>query len=184
MSPARLIQKLKQGDRIALNRAIDQYTSYISAVAWHAMGPAATAEDVEEVVSDTFLVLWSSRDTLDTVQNLKAWLAAVARNKAVDWLRRAPPIPLSLDSLEIQGCAVQESELERRMFSAALRQTVEALEPPDDQLILRFYYEEEALKDIAKELGLSVPAAKTRLHRARKRLKESLMKGGLADGAY
>ena len=184
MDDTRLIQKLMQGDRIALNRAMDRYASYLSAVAWNAMGPAATAEDVEEVVSDAFLALWSHREALGAVQDLKAWLAAVTRNKAVDRLRRSPPAALSLDGLEVQDSAALEADVERRIFAAALRQAVEALEPPDDQLVLRFYYEQEKLKDIAKALGLSLPAAKTRLHRARKRLKENLTKGGLADGAY
>ena len=69
------------------------------------------------------------------------------------------------------------------MFADALRRAVEGLPPPDDQLVLRFYYEEEKLKDIARDLGLSVPAAKSRLCRARRRLKEILIKGGLANGA-
>ena len=68
------------------------------------------------------------------------------------------------------------------MFAHALRQAVEGLPPPDDQLVLRFYYEGEKLKDVARDLGLSVPAAKSRLCRARKKLKEILTEGGLADG--
>ena len=67
------------------------------------------------------------------------------------------------------------------MFAAGLRQAVEDLPPPDGQLVFRYYYEEEKLKDIAKDLGLSVPAAKSRLLRARRKLKEVLTRGGLAN---
>lgn len=93
MNDKKLAQKLKQGDRLALNRAMDAYTNYLSTVAWNAMGPSARLEDVEEVVSDTFLTLWSRRDSLQPEQGLKPWLAAVARNRAVDRLRAAPPAP-------------------------------------------------------------------------------------------
>ena len=181
MNDKKLAQRLKRGDRLALNRVMDAYTGYLSAVVWRALGPAATAEDVEEIVSDTFLALWSRRDSLDPEQGLKSWLAAVARNRAVDRLRAAPPPPLSLDD-ETAGGKSPEEELERRMFADALRRAVEGLPPPDDQLVLRFYYEEEKLKDIARDLGLSVPAAKSRLCRARRKLKEILIKGGLANG--
>ena len=182
MNDKKLAQKLKRGDRLALDRAMDTYTAYLSAVVWNAMGPAASAQDVEEVVSDTFLALWSRRDSLRPEQGLKPWLAAVARNRAVDRLRAAPPRPLPLDEAGEAGGPGPEDELERRMFAEALRRAVEALPPPDDQLVLRFYYEGEKLKDIAGDLGLSLPAAKSRLCRARRRLKEILIKGGLADG--
>ena len=161
MNEQKLIHKLKQGDRLALDRAMDTYTPYLAAVVWRALGPAASAEDVEEIVSDAFLALWSHRDSLRP-DGLKSWLAVVARNRAIDRLRAAPPTPLPL-------------------FSDALRRAVEALPPPDGQLVLRYYYEEEKLKDIARDLDLSVPAAKSRLLRARRRLKEVLVKGGLAD---
>ncbi len=182
MDDRKLAQKLKQGNRLALDRAMAAYTPYLSTVVWNALGPAASAQDVEEVVSDAFLALWSRRDSLQPEQGLKPWLAAVARNRAIDRLRAARPAPLPLHEAETAGGPTPEQDLERQMFAHALRQAVEGLPPPDDQLILRFYYEEEKLKDVARDLGLSVPAAKSRLCRARKKLKEILTEGGLADG--
>lgn len=182
MNEKKLAQRLKRGDRLALDRAMDAYTRYLSTVVWNAMGPAARAEDVEEIVSDTFLALWSRRDRLDPEQGLRSWLSAVARNRAIDRLRAARPASLPLEEAEAADSSTPEQDLERRMFADALRRAVEGLPPPDDQLVLRFYYEEERLKDIAQDLGLSVPAAKSRLSRARRRLKEILIKGGLADG--
>lgn len=182
LNDEKLARRLRRGDRLALDRAMDVYTAYLSKVVWNAMGPAAKAQDVEEVVSDAFLALWAHRGELDPEQGVKPWLAAVARNRAVDRLRAARPAPLPLDEARERGGPSPEQDLERRMFAQALRQAVEALPHPDDQLVLRFYYEEEKLKDIARDLGLSVPAAKSRLSRARKKLKEILTKGGLADG--
>lgn len=182
MNEAKLVQRLQRGDRLALNRAVDTYTPYLSTVVWRAMGPKAAPEDVEEVVSDAFLTLWRNRDSLKPEQGVKSWLAAVARNAAIDRLRKAVPAILPLDDVEASGGPTPEEKLEQRMFAAALHHAVENLEPPDDQLILRFYYEGEKLKDIAADLGLSASTARTRLHRARQKLKHQLIKGGLADG--
>ena len=182
MDEKKLARRLQKGDRLALNRAMDGYTPYLSAVVWRVLGPAAVPEDVEEVVADAFLALWRSRDKLDPNQGVKAWLAAVARNGATDRLRTAAPAALPLEEAQPSGGPGPEEALERRMFADALRREVEALEPPDDALVLRFYYEEEKLKDIAADLGLSLSAAKTRLHRARRKLKDQLTKGGLAHG--
>lgn len=184
MDEQKLARRLRRGDRLALDQAMEFYTPYLSAVVWRALGPAAVQEDVEEIVSDAFLSLWRSRDKLESERGVKSWLAAVARNKAIDRLRTSPPAPLPLSEAEQRGGPRPDEELERRLFADALRREVEALESPDRELILRFYYEGEKLKDAARDLGLSVPAAKTRLHRARQKLKNRLQEGVLADGAH
>ncbi len=71
---------------------------------------------------------------------------------------------------------------ERREFAAALFAAVEALGEPDRSLVEGYYYEDRRLKDLARALGLSPAQAKTRLFRARQRLKITLTKGGSADG--
>lgn len=103
-------------------------------------------------------------------------------NRAIDRMRTNPPPPVPLEDGLPAGGPSPEEELERRAFAGALLQAVEALPPPDNELVYRFYYEEERLRDIARDLGLSVPAAKSRLCRARRKLKAILIKGGLADG--
>lgn len=183
MTEAKWIQKLQAGDRFALNRAMDTYTPYLSAVVWRVMGPAATAQDVEEVVSDAFLALWSHRETLSPEKGLKPWLAAVARNKAIDALRASPLPSLPLETAEEKAGPGLDQEVERRMFAARLWSAVEELGPPDDALVFRFYYEGDRLKNIAADLGLSLPAAKVRLHRARQKLKGILTKGGAENGS-
>lgn len=184
MEEQKLAQRLRQGDRFALNRAMDAYTSYLSSVVWRAMGPAATAQDVEEVVSDAFLALWRHREELVPEKGVKSWLAAVARNRAIDRLRSSPLPSLPLDAAEEAASGTSpDQELEQRMSAARLWAAVEQLGPPDDVLVTRFYYEGDKLKDIAAGLGLSVPAAKTRLCRARRKLKVILTEGGTADGA-
>lgn len=184
MEEHKLAQRLRQGDRFALDRAMDAYTPYLSSVVWRAMGPAATAQDVEEVVADAFLALWRHREELLPEKGVKSWLAAVARNKAVDRLRASPLPSLPLEAAEEAASgASPDRELEQRIFAQRLRSAVEQLGPPDDVLVTRFYYEGDKLKDIAAALGLSVPAAKTRLCRARQKLKRILTEGGTADGA-
>ncbi len=56
---------------------------------------------------------------------------------------------------------------------------MEGLDEPDRTLFLRYYYHGDKLKDIARALGLTQAAAKQRLFRGRKALRETLTKGGL-----
>ena len=87
MDEAALIRGLRASDRHALEEAVGQYTHYLTAVAARAMACAPDREDLEEVVSDTFLALWRFRDNLDPERPLRPWLAVAARNLAVSRLR-------------------------------------------------------------------------------------------------
>ncbi len=55
---------------------------------------------------------------------------------------------------------------------------MESLGEPDTSLIVRYYVQQEKLKDVAAELGLNLSTAKSRLRRGRQRLKEILTQGG------
>ena len=83
MDETGLVLALAQGDRAALEDTIRRYTHYVAAVAARALAPEPLREDLEEVVSDTFLALWRSRESLDPVRSLRPWLAVTARNLAI-----------------------------------------------------------------------------------------------------
>lgn len=176
MDERALVKKLNRGSRSALNTAVERFTPYVSAVILRPLAGRACREDVEELCADVFVALWTHADTLDPEQGLRPWLAAVARNKATDRLRRSRPgVPIPEDAPD--PSPGPEELAQRRDQSARLWAAVDALEEPDRTLFLRYYYEEDKLKTIAAELGLSETAAKQRLFRGRKALKAVLQEG-------
>ena len=62
------------------------YTPYLYAVVTNVLGGVLGEEDAEEIVSDSFAALWYSRERVEG-ESLKAYLAAIARNRAKDRLR-------------------------------------------------------------------------------------------------
>ena len=173
MDERMFIKKLNRGSRSALDQAIQRYTPYVSAVILRALAGRACREDVEELCADVFVALWSHAHQLDPEQGLRPWLAAVARNRAIDWLRRQrPAAPIPEDAPD--PAPGPEELAQRRERSARLWAAVDALGEPDRTLFMRYYYEEDKLKTIAAELGLSQTAAKQRLFRGRKALRAAL----------
>ena len=179
MDEGRLAERLRRRSRSALEQAIRHYTPYVSVIAWRVLGDRARREDVEEVVSDVFLALWAHAGELDPDQGLRPWLGAVARNKAADRLRRLPEAPLPLPEEAPAPRGRPEEEAEQREWAALLWDAVDALEEPDRTLFLRHYYYGEKLKDVARDLGLKLSTAKSRLHRGRKLLRAQLTEGGV-----
>ena len=177
MEEKKLVERLQKRSRSALERAIDRYTPYVGVTVWRVLGGTASREDLEEVVSDVFLSLWLHAGELDADQGLRPWLGTVARNKAVDRLRRAgASLPLP-EEAPAPGPGPQEAA-ERMEQAEVLWRAVEALGEPDSALFLRHYWYGEKLGDAARALGLSTVAAKTRLSRGRKKLKDILTRGG------
>ena len=130
MDDQALIRALQAGERAALRRTMEVYAGYTSAVLGNTLRGQASREDLEELLSDVFLSLWRSREGLDPDKSLKSWLAAVARNRAVDFLRRkreTHPVPDGLPD----PAPGPEEQAERREAEERLRALVEDMEEPD-----------------------------------------------------
>lgn len=168
-----LIQQIKTGSQKALETVIDRYGSYVKAIAANIIKPSMTDADVEEVVSDVFLSLWSHPGDPDR-GSLKGYLAAITRNKARDRLRRFHiEIPLENDFLEVP---VEDScrQIELAQLKQAVKQMVDRLEKPDRTILLRYYYFYQKTDAIARDMGMNPATVRTKLARSRQKLKEWL----------
>ena len=168
-----LIQQIKTGSQKALETVIDRYGSYVKAIAANIIKPPMTDADVEEVVSDVFLSLWSHPGDPDR-GSLKGYLAAITRNKARDRLRRFHiEVPLENDFLEVP---VEDScrQIELAQLKQAVKQMVDRLEEPDRTILLRYYYFYQKTDAIAQDMGMNPATVRTKLARSRQKLKEWL----------
>ena len=181
MDDQELIQGLRENRRSALEQAMERYAGYAAAVLGRTLGAGASREDLEELLSDVFLSLWRHRMDLDPEKPLKSWLAAVARNRAVDFLRRKKETHPVSDGLPDPSPGPEE-QAERRETEERLRALVEEMEEPDRTLFLRYYYGEEPLEEVCRALKMRPSTARSRLCRGRKRLKQQLNReGGMLD---
>ena len=98
-----ILHKMQTGDPSGLESLMDIYIPYVSTVVWNILRGAMSQEDGEEVVSDVFLAAWQQSSELKP-GFVKGWLAAVARNKAKNKLRKmGKTLPLEDDFLDIPG---------------------------------------------------------------------------------
>ena len=77
----KLLHNLKSKKRNSLEDVIKLYTPYVSVVIYNTIGSIAPKEDVDEVISDTFLQLWRNADSIDEEKGcIRSYVGAVARN--------------------------------------------------------------------------------------------------------
>lgn len=173
MQERELLKKLCRHRPQALETAIRQYGIYVAAVARSVLGLSGTTEDAEEITADVFYALWVHADTV-WPGKLKPWLGAVARNRAKDVLRkRRPTLPMDEDVLSIPAESLEEQAVLEAQKQALLA-AVESMKEPDREIFLRYYYYFETMEEIALRLEMPVGTVKAKLHRGRKRLKDTL----------
>ena len=182
MEDQKLLSRLKKDDASAMDAVVHKYAGYVYAIVRNVIRESLRQEDAEELVSDTFLSLWTHRKEFKPI-SLRAYLAAIARNAAVDRLRALKiTLPMDDDVLQLSdGTAGLDPLIMQRELDAVVREAVTAMSQPDREIFLRYYYYCQKAQEIAKDMGLNTSAVTTRLFRGRKKLKSYLMERGYCD---
>ena len=177
----RLLLMLKRRKRGALEKTIDLYTPYVSVVVYNTAGAALMKEDIEEIVSDVFIALWKNAETLDFNKgNLRAYLAATARNMAKNRIRTVKEIEElneNIVSLSDEPAESAEEQEQRELLLSLIKELGE----PDSEIFLRYYWYDEKISYISAVTGVKASTVKTKLKRGREKLKKMLCKRRYGD---
>ena len=132
------------------------------------LGDRAAAEDV---VAQAYERAYRKRRTYDPARGSeRAWLFGIARNAALDELRRRRKVvPIALDPAD-DVLTAPEDDADRR---ATVRAAMAALAPRDRELVALKYQADLSAAGIARVLGVSESTVGTRLHRAMTKLREA-----------
>lgn len=185
-SDLELVQRIKRGDDQAFREMVERYTARVYSLSY---GVLRNAEDSEEATQDTFLTLYRKIGTFDESKKFFSWFYRVALNSAYSRARRRKPgTTVSLDDYlpqfggngheaspqfsawvdGIEDEAIAKDLAERaEQFIAELPQTYR-------DAIWMVDVEEMKPADVADTLEISMPALKSRLHRARLYVRQRL----------
>lgn len=171
-----LMAQAQDGDRDAYRRLLVEITPYLrSLAARHHRNPS----DVEDTVQDILLTVHAIRHTYDPTRPFAPWLAAIAKRRIVDRLRRqgrAGAREVALEA-EHETFAAPEANLQERTWDRrALREAVASLPAGQRQAVSMLKLQEMSLKEASARSGMSVVALKVATHRALKSLRKILGK--------
>ena len=148
-----------------LDYIIEEYSSYIYTVVENIVGASLPKEDKEEIVSDSFYLLWKFQSKINT--NLKAYLSAIARNCALSRLRKTSINYNYDDNYEI-GYTIDFDNI------LIIKEKLKKL-TTEEQKIFEYYYTLGLkINEISKKLNKTNSYIKIKLYRIRKKLKEEL----------
>ena len=172
------IKSYKNNNKLNLEEIISKYSGYVYKVIENAAKQNLSKEDIEEIIADTFFVLWKNKEKLEEGKILSSYLAGITRNLVREKARNKH-INLSLSNYEN---IVEENKIdliyEEREKIEAIETILNKMSKEDITIFNLYYYEERKIKEIAKILNFSEFKIKSRLYRIRKKIKKELEKGG------
>ena len=177
------VDKARNGDADAFNRLVSQYERKIFRLAKHI---TQNDEDAEDVLQESFLKAYSHLVDFNGQSKFYTWLVRIAVNESLMKLRKRKsdktvPLDEPLDTGEdtvMREIAVwdenPEQQYSREELGTILDEAVQGLRPAFRTVFVLRDIEELSTEETAESLGISVPAVKSRLLRARLQLREKL----------
>lgn len=170
-------------EEAAIDHTKEKYGSYCAAIAGNILGDH---QDVEEILSDTWLRAWNTIPP-KRPEHLKLYLARIARNLAFDRFRAdrrdkrgGGEMTLALEELKecLPAPGNPEEQLAARELQASINSFLRTLAPRDRDIFLLRYFSVESTNHIAQTFRLSEAGIRTVLSRTRRKLKDHLEKEG------
>lgn len=183
MDDSMIIKMLHDRNEQALSAIRAEYGALCLALCQRLLGSSA---DAEECLNDVLMEVWQSVPPQQP-KNLRAYLVAAARRRAVDRLRAdtaakrgGKQYQLALDELSDVLAAPErvEETADAHALSAAVQQFLRECSPGTRQMFMQRYYLAMPLQEIAQMRGMTSGAVKAQLRRTRTRLREYLQREG------
>ena len=172
-----------ENETLDIDMLIDDYYSYIYIVVKNGISINISQEDMEEIISDTFVAFWKNSKYLRKDLLVKPYLKGIAKN-LIKNKYRDNNINVSIENYE--NTLVEDFDiddiLESNEKNELIIDTLKTLNKNEYSIFMMYYYEGKNIKEISKKLNLSVGNVKTILHRVRKKIKRNLEEGGYSYG--
>ncbi|HEV3151867.1 MAG TPA: sigma-70 family RNA polymerase sigma factor [Acidobacteriaceae bacterium] len=158
-----MLTRIEQRDENAMEEIFRRYSGPVYSVALRVLRDSSQAEDV---LQEVFLQLW--RKPAAFVQNrgsLGAWLVVIARNRAIDVLRRRKPSD-SVDDVVLASTVNVADEAERNTMMEKVRRVIADLPMEQRKSLELAYFEGLSHTEIASRTGDPLGTVKTRIRQA------------------
>ena len=169
-----LVERLQRRDPQALAELYDRYGRLAYSLIVRVVRDGALAEDL---VQETFLRVWNRAQGFDAQRGaLGPWLLAVARNRAIDYLRSASGRERNALELEEVDHPSLYTDMERDILASdkarMIRAALEKLAPNQREVIELAYFEGLTQTEMAERMGQPLGTVKTWVRTALKNLRE------------
>ena len=177
------VAQARGGDASAFEELVRMYEAPVYRLALRMCGESAA----DDVTQEAFLAAWRALPDFRGDCRFSTWLYRLTTNAGIDWLRREKRYRSTDDVTELElpdDAPSPQEQAEQSETQSAVRRALSRLSEEHRQVLLLRYMQELDYSEIAAALAVSEGTVKSRISRAKTRLKEILSgAGNLSDAA-
>lgn len=169
------MQKIRSGDKQGLQEIYEEYIGLIYTIVKDVL---KSKENAEDVTSDFFIKLWDRADTFQSGRGHKTWITTIARNMAIDYLRKYGKEEIREFSEEPEtdaafgGHAELDSPVEREVLAdMTITEALSGLKENEKQIMNMKILGDMTFQEIAGTLRISIGTVTWRYQNAVKKLR-------------
>ena len=171
----RLAEKLKKHDEKALAQMIEQQSRFVACVIFNTSKGSLSKEDIEEVTADVFVTLWNNADKVQEGR-LKGYLCSIAKTRTLNKIKSLHnKTVLSIDDYEPEDDFSIADETEKKDLHRELKEVIREIPLPDREILIRYYYYDQTVSQIAQQMDINLETVKSKLRRTREKIKAKLI---------
>ncbi len=173
-----LIQRTLEGDQQAFTKLVEKYQEQVHILAWQKIGDFHIAQ---EITQDVFLTAYQKFHTFTHYRQFAGWLYVVTNRKCIAWHRKKKIETQSIDETNpaeleevyfSEYTTHQREEAGKERRRTIVHKLLSKLQESERIVMSLYYLAEMSCEEIAEFLGVSPNTVRSRLHRARIRLKK------------
>lgn len=171
------LDSFEEEDTLNIEKVISKYNSYIYKILKNSL---SNELDIEETLSDVFLIFWKNYKRLDKEIPVKPYLIGITKNLIK---KKYANYNIDITNIELfDNSIISSVDIERLIEnnekSKIVSDTLANVKDIDKNIFMMFYYNQKKIKKIAKILKISEPKVKISLYRTRKLIKKNLKERG------
>lgn len=145
------MRRIQKGDKTGLKEIYEAYISYIYAIIW---GIVRNKENAEDLTAEFFIRLWDMADGYRPGSGHKTWLTVIARNMAIDFVRKARREQLMDEAAEKVRPDEQDTMENDVIGQMLFRETVAKLQETEQQIVTMKIAGQMTFREIAEILDM------------------------------
>jgi RNA polymerase sigma-70 factor (ECF subfamily) len=158
-----LLQRVREGDQLAMAEVFDRYGRIVYSVAFRVLKDTGHAEDV---MQEIFFQVWRNPNSFVQGRgSLGAWLVVVARHRSIDFLRRRKPTDSVEDVVLAVNCDLA-SEAEHNALMEKVHKVMKDLPVEQQRSMQLAFFDGLSHSEIAEKTGDPLGTVKTRIRLA------------------
>lgn len=175
-SDAELVRASLGGDASSFAALVHRHQNLVTGMAYSIIGRRSAAE---EIAQEAFVTAWRQLGTLKDRSRLRAWLAGITRNLALNRLRTQQRERVDGATISVEATSSERSPDDEAMLrdeEALVDRTLASLPEEYREVLILYYRDEQSAAVVGDALGLSEEAVRQRLVRGRRLLQERVLR--------